>query len=74
MLKPAGLRIPKFIEPTSSLCEAFGKIAIPIRQKMEVHVTRIESLSTLRETLLPRLISGKLRLPDAEREIEAVTA
>jgi type I restriction enzyme S subunit len=30
------------------------------------HLTQIQQLATLRDTLLPRLISGQLRLPDAE--------
>jgi type I restriction enzyme, S subunit len=33
---------------------------------------RIRTLATLRDTLLPRLISGQLRLPDAEVMLEAV--
>lgn len=31
-------------------------------------------LATLRDTLLPRLISGQLRLPQAEIELAEVTA
>jgi type I restriction enzyme S subunit len=30
------------------------------------HLTQIQQLATLRDTLLPRLISGQLRLPEAE--------
>ena len=30
------------------------------------------TLATLRDTLLPKLISGELRVPDAERVLEAV--
>jgi type I restriction enzyme S subunit len=29
-----------------------------------------QTLATLRDTLLPRLISGQLRLPEAESQIE----
>ena len=35
---------------------------------------RIRNLATLRDTLLPRLISGQLRLPEAEKCVEAVEA
>jgi len=33
---------------------------------MEVNMERVHVLGNLRDTLLPRLISGQLRLPDAE--------
>ena len=71
MLKPAGLQIPRFAVPSGELCAAFDAIANPIREIAEANVARIGNLSALRDTLLPRLISGKLRLPDAEVEIEA---
>ncbi|WP_153109185.1 restriction endonuclease subunit S [Propionivibrio limicola] len=34
------------------------------------HLTQIAQLTTLRDTLLPRLISGQLRLPETEAAIE----
>ena len=74
MLKPAGLQIPQFILPTRDLCSAFASIAGVLRRQSESNVNRLDTLSDLRDVLLPRLISGKLRLPEAEREIEAATA
>lgn len=71
MLKPAGLQIPRFAVPSGELCAAFDAIANPIREIAEANVARIGNLSALRDILLPRLISGKLRLPDAEVENEA---
>src|SRR5690606_11590317 len=71
MLKPAGLQIPRFAVPSGELCATFDAIANPTREIAEANVARIGNLSALRDTLLPRLISGKLRLPDAEVEIEA---
>ena len=32
---------------------------------------RIQTLATMRDTLLPRLISGQLRIPEALEELEA---
>jgi hypothetical protein len=34
----------------------------------------VKLLSQIRDTLLPRLISGKLRLPEAQSHLEAATA
>jgi len=40
-----------------------------------VHVSALESrtLAALRDTLLPKLLSGELRIPDAEKLVEAAT-
>ena len=37
---------------------------------MEANLERINSLAAIRDTLLPRLISGQLRLPQALVEME----
>lgn len=40
----------------------------PLRHSMESNMSRVQILADLRDTLLPRLISGKLRLPEANLE------
>jgi type I restriction enzyme S subunit len=45
---------------------AFESVCRPLRAAMEANVGRTQVLATLRDTLLPRLISGQLRLPEAE--------
>lgn len=62
MLKPDGLKIPRFPLPPHELCEKFDAIAAPLRLKAEANVEQMETLATLRDALLPRLISGKLRV------------
>ena len=71
MLKPAGLQIPQMVVPPAKLCQAFDGIAEDLRTKIEGSVDRAETLAQLRDTLLPRLISGKLRLPEARELAEA---
>ena len=39
---------------------AFESIARPMRSKMETNIAKIQTLSRVRDTLLPRLISGQL--------------
>ena len=43
-----------------------------IRDNIDFHNDQIETLSTMRDTLLPKLISGELRIPDAEKLVEGV--
>ena len=52
--------------PSKSVALAFGAIVRPIQQKIADNHEQAQTLATLRDTLLPRLISGQLRLPDAE--------
>lgn len=73
MLKPDGLKIPRFTLPPHELCETFDAVAAPLRLKAEANVEHMETLATLRDTLLPRLISGQLRLPHADRLAGTVT-
>ncbi len=43
-------------------------------RRMRLNEMEAETLANLRDTLLPRLISGQLRIADAEAELEKVTA
>lgn len=74
MLKVAGLEIPQFVCPSSEVATTFEAIAQPLRRQAEANVERIDALTELRDTLLPRLISGKLRLPEAQEQVEDVLA
>ncbi|MCF7455935.1 restriction endonuclease subunit S [Vibrio sp. A1-1] len=60
------LKKVSFVAPPQELIEAFHKIVDPIDQKVEVLSKEIESLSSLRDTLLPKLLSGEIEL-DVER-------
>jgi type I restriction enzyme S subunit len=45
----------------------FSKIVRPMLRRIELSQKEISTLSELRDTLLPKLISGELRIPDAEK-------
>jgi len=53
------------IKPTSDVLRAFEDIAFPLDERIVRNEEQIRTLATLRDTLLPRLISGRLRLPEA---------
>jgi type I restriction enzyme S subunit len=60
--------------PSESIVEAFDGIVRPLISRIHANIDASRSLVSLRDTLLPRLISGKLRLPEAESLIkEAVS-
>jgi len=54
----------------SEILNCFEDIASPMDKSIRVRTDEIRVLSELRDTLLPRLISGAFRIPDAEKFLE----
>lgn len=55
--------------PSYDVLNAFHAVAAPLFAKVAANHQQAQTLATLRDTLLPRLISGQLRLPDAEEQL-----
>lgn len=51
----------------------FSRLTAPLVAKGHAVRNESEALATLRDTLLPKLISGEIRIPDAEKIVEAAT-
>lgn len=62
------------IFPPKTLATVFGEIVAPMIEKMIQCAAENNTLTVLRDLLLPRLISGKLRVEDAETMIEEAVA
>lgn len=60
--------------PASEILLEFEHQVEPVLERVLLNVHTANSLCELRDTLLPRLISGQLRLPDAEVLVEEATA
>jgi type I restriction enzyme S subunit len=56
--------------PSSGVMAAFAVVADPLYSRIVANKQTARTLATLRDTLLPRLISGQLRLPEAEAIFE----
>ncbi|MBX3654897.1 MAG: restriction endonuclease subunit S [Ramlibacter sp.] len=52
--------------PTDEVMNAFDGAARPMLDSIAANSSQAQILAALRDTLLPRLISGQLRLPEAE--------
>jgi type I restriction enzyme, S subunit len=59
----------RFICSKGDVLDLFEKYARPIRARMEELLHQSRTFATLRDTLLPKLISGELRVRDAEKFI-----
>jgi type I restriction enzyme S subunit len=60
------------IVPRPEISAAFARIAQPLTERAEANVTASSTLVALRDTLLPKLISGALRVKTAKKLVEAV--
>ena len=55
----------------AEMLAAFDTSASALRDSIDHNEAQAQTLSVLRDTLLPRLISGQLRLPEAQADTEA---
>ena len=62
----------RLVLPPSVLLAAFENVIAASQALQSQNASTIETLATLRDTLLPRLISGQLRLPQVESMLENV--
>lgn len=65
-IQPDSLARWQLALPRKSICRKFDHIIDPLRAKIRQLGDESQELAQLRDALLPRLISGKLRLPEAE--------
>ena len=57
--------------PPDDVSVQFGKIVRPWFEKIKMNAEQSGTLAALRDTLLPRLMSGEICVRDAEKEVEA---
>lgn len=55
--------------PTADLIESFDSCVYPWIEQMGKHEEQAGTLAQLRDTLLPKLLSGEVRIPDAEKMV-----
>jgi type I restriction enzyme S subunit len=60
----------QFMRSSQELLDQFSKFTSPLLERMVIASKEIEILAKLRDTLLPKLISGEIRIPDAEKFLE----
>lgn len=71
-VKPDGVLSLPNVVPTCEVVTAFDGVANTLLSRLKANREQVQTLATLRDTLLPRLISGQLRLPEAEKQVDEV--
>jgi len=62
------------VVPPDDVAAAFGEIVDGLMRRGIQNTEQSQSLAELRDTLLPRLMSGKLRIPEIQEAIEEAAA
>lgn len=70
-ISKAVLRQLPMLAPPPAVLDAFGLIADTLIERVIATTKEAQTLAALRDTLLPKLISGELRVADAEEQIAA---
>ena len=74
MLPMDGLQKPAMVVPPPRLVDAFDGIAKAARRRHEVTVEESRTLAALRDTLLPKLVSGDLRVKEVDDSVQEATS
>jgi type I restriction enzyme S subunit len=61
-----------FIAPPKAVLKAFERVADPFMQRIKSNLFESRTLAAIRDTLLPKLISGELRVNEATQFIKAL--
>jgi type I restriction enzyme S subunit len=72
----SGADLMKFtvVIPSAQVLNTFNQLVGKLIEQILANFEEAKTLTNLRDTLLPRLISGKLRVADDELDLEKVTA
>ena len=73
-IRQSELRKIQILLPPKSLVDEFSKLGDCFLQSVETNSMQNNQLEALRDYLLPKLISGELRLPDAQHQAKIVIA
>lgn len=64
----------RMVVPSPPVFDAFNDAASTLHDAIRSNAEKSQTLSELRDTLLPRLISGQIRLPEAQAQLEEALA
>jgi type I restriction enzyme S subunit len=70
-INQANMKQIPIVVPTQQILSAFSKTIQPFFDKRRSNIEENQTLAELRDTLLPKLMSGEIRIKDAKREMEA---
>jgi type I restriction enzyme, S subunit len=73
-INQTGVRGLPILLPPSGLISYFDDTVAPLTRRLFANCIQSQSLGAIRDALLPKLLSGEIRVKDAEKPVEAVLA
>jgi len=70
LLTQSDLKSQKLVQPSTAVLDYFSRVAQGLYARIDQSEVESRTLAALRDALLPKLISGELRVRDAEKFIE----
>ncbi len=70
LLNQTILGLIKFIKPSDEIISQFTRHSFEFYKKINFNEQIISNTSNLRDTLLPQLLTGEIRIPEAEKLVE----
>ena len=64
MLSPDGFKKPLVVKPDKNIIKSFTQVVNPIWEKQESNFDQLQTLTKTRDSLLPKLMSGQLRVKE----------
>ena len=71
-VRPEVVAATQSVLPSGDVLERFSNVTSPLLSKIAENERESHTLAALRDTLLPKLLSGELRVKDAEKFVEVV--
>ena len=68
-LSTNAIKSSQVITPTKEINEEFHKLTLPLFEQINQNAIENQTLTKLRDTLLPKLISGEVRVKDIASRI-----
>ena len=70
-LSKSDLENMKFVIPSKKIIKRFHETVSPLFNKININTVENNNLILLRDNLLPKLMSGEIRIPEAEEAVES---
>ncbi|MEW8053013.1 MAG: restriction endonuclease subunit S [Candidatus Thiodiazotropha sp.] len=71
-VRPSVVAETEVVLPSDKVITSFSKLVSPLIDRMEANKQENATLAETRDLLLPKLVSGEIRLREAEKAVEAV--
>ena len=71
LITQGDLKSVEIIIPNSFILEEFENMSVPFFEKIQINNTQIQSLTKTRDTLLPKLMSGQVRVKNIKQTADA---